>query len=357
MVERRMFISQRRVLLVFALALAARYPVLAVDVEGTGRVSTRLDVDSNARREFEQFGTQTDGVVSAIGSGRGRLLFPWGVLAGTYDVAAQKFFTVTSEDVLIQSATVALSIPIGGLLAAGVDARAKDRRGGSRRYTDLAGGGFLLFFPGDGWTIRLGGSGHRFIYPPFFPYSFTAGEATGQVEYRFARRHSVAFLGDFGVRWFNAVADVNPAQPPSQNPEQRVDKVAIAGLSYRYQGPVLASVAYSYGNFDSNSFGQSAHRHRLSASVGVRLPWQSTLLAEGVLELTNYPDRIFISPEILLINDENLNSISIKLARPILSNVDIELDYAFYQASFPGTGMTYNYLRMVGGIGLTWRLW
>jgi len=352
-----MLLSQRRVWVILALALAAASPALAVDFEGTGRGALRLAVDSNARRDFEQFGTQSDGVVSAIASGRGRLIFPWGVLAGTYDLAAQKFFTLTSEDVLIQSATLALSIPIGGLVAAGVEGRAKDRRGGSRKYTDLAGGAFLLFLPGDGWTVRLAGSGHRFIYPPFFPYSFTAGEASGQVQYRFARRHSVALLGDFGVRWFNAIADVNPAQPPSPNPEQRVDKVFVAGLSYRYQGPFLASAAYSYGNFDSNSFGQSAHRHRLSASLGVRLPWQSTLLAEGVLEFTNYPDRIFVSPEILLIDDQNLNSISIKLARPILSGVDVEVEYAFYHASLPGPEATYKYLRMVGGIGLTARLW
>ena len=356
MVEGRMLIFQRRVLLIFALT-AARSPALAVDFEGTGRATARLAIDSNARRDFEQFGTESDEVVSAVASIRGRLLFPWGALAGTYDVGARKFFTVTSEDTLAQSATLALSIPLGGLLAAGVDARAKDRRGGSRRYTDVAGGAFLLFYPGDGWTVRIAGSGHRFIYPPFFPYSFTAGEASGQVEYRFARRHSVAFLGDLGIRWFNAVADGNPAQPPIQNPEQRVDKVAIAAVSYRYQGPVLASVAYSYGNFDSNSFGQTAHRHRLSASVGVRLPWQSTLLAEGVLQFTNYPDRIFVSPEILLIDDDNLNSLSIKLARPILSSLDIELEYAFYHASLPGPGATYKYLRMVGGIGLTLRLW
>src|SRR5262249_3315775 len=189
--------------------------VLAADFEGTGRVSARIAADSNARRDFEQSGTQADGVISAVASGQGRVIFPWGVLGATYDIAARKFFTVTSEDVLIQSATLALSVPVGGFMAAGVDARAKDRRGGSRRYTDLAGGGFLLFSPGDSWTVRFTGSGHRFISPPFFPYSFTAGEASGQVQYRFDQRHSLALLGDFGVRSFNAVADGNPAQPPN----------------------------------------------------------------------------------------------------------------------------------------------
>ena len=67
-------------------------------------------------------------------------------------------------------------------------------------------------------------------------------------------------------------------------------------------------------------------RHRLTGNAGVRLPWQLTLLAQGSLGLTAYPDGIYLSPEIILVEeDEGQNSLSLKLARPVTQKVDAEL--------------------------------
>jgi hypothetical protein len=238
-----------------------------------------------------------------------------------------------------------------------VEGWGKDRRGGPRGYTDLVGGGFLELAPTSALTIRFRGAFHRFLYHPFFPYSFSAGEGGVRLQYRIDRYHSLTAVGDLSFRSYNAIADSDPNGPPRERPLQRSDRVTIGGLSYRYGGPVLVSVGYTYGDFSSNSFGQTAHRHRLAASAGVRLPWKWTLLAEGVLQFTNDPDKIFAAPQILLVDDENLNSISLKLARPLSPDLDLELQYAFYHASLPGPDATYRYVRMVGGIGLTWRLW
>lgn len=340
----------------FAVASVPSFEAIA-ELQGSARLSASVGVDSNARRDFEQVGAQLDGVLSAVGSGQARWLLPWGLLSGSYDLGLRKFVTLSAEDFLVQSATLAVSIPIGRLLDVGVEGWGKDRRGGPRGYSDLVGAGFLELLPTDALTIRLRGAAHRFLYHPFFRYSFSAGEGSSQVQYRIDRYHSLSAFVELGFRSYNALADSDPNGPPPGQSVQRSDHVTVAGIGYRYRGPVLMSVGYTYGHFDSNSFGQTARRHRLSASAGIRLPWKSTLLAEGVLQFTNYPDKIFAAPQILLIDDENLNSISIKLARPVSSDVDLELQFAFYHASLPGPDATYKYLRMVGGIGLTWRLW
>jgi len=344
--------------LLFALAAASVSSIEArAELQGNARLSGSVGVDSNARRDFQQVGAQVDGVLSAVGSGQARWLLPWSLLSGSYDLGVRKFLTLSAEDFLVQSATLGASIPIVKLFDVGVEGWGKDRRGGPRGYTDLVGAGFLELAPTSALTIRVRGAFHRFIYHPFFPYSFSAGEGSGRLQYRIDRYHSLSLFGDLSFRSYNAIADSDPNGPPPERPVQRSDRVTIGGLSYRYGGPVLVSVGYTYGDFSSNSFGQTAHRHRLAASAGVRLPWKWTLLAEGVLQFTNYPDKIFAAPQILLIDDENLNSISLKLARPLSSDLDLELQYAFYHASLPGPDATYRYVRMVGGIGMTWRLW
>jgi len=343
-------------LFVLAATSVSSFEALA-EFQGSARLSAGIGIDSNARRDFQQVGAQVDGVLSAVGSGQARWLLPWGELSGSYDLGLRKFVTVSAEDFLVQSAALGVSIPIGSLLAVGVEGKAKDHRGGSRGYTDLVGAGFLEVAPTSALTIWLRGAVHCFLYHPFFPYSFLAGEGSGQVQYRIDRYHSLFAFGELGFRWYNAAAVPDPNARPPPYPEQRSDRVTTVGISYRYRGPVLISVGYSYGDFSSNSFGQTAHRHRLGASAGIRLPWKWTLLAEGVLQFTNYPDNVFATPEILLVDDENLNSISLKLVRPVSPNLDLELQYAFYHASLPGPAGTYRYVRMVGGIGLTWRLW
>jgi hypothetical protein len=96
-------------------------------------------------------------------------------------------------------------------------------------------------------------------------------------------------------------------------------------------------------------------RHRLSGSAGLRLPWSVTVLAQGALGLSRYPDGIYLSPDIILVEeDEGQNSLSIKMARPMGEHLDVELSYGLYGTSLPRNHL--SYFRQVVGVGVTWRL-
>ena len=103
------------------------------------------------------------------------------------------------------------------------------------------------------------------------------------------------------------------------------------------------------------SFAATVTAELLEEAAGVRLPWKVTLLAQGALGLSRYPDGIYLSPEIALLEeDEGQNSLSVKLARPVSEHLDAELTYGLYSTSLPRNDLSYR--RQVVGLGLTWRL-
>jgi hypothetical protein len=136
---------------------------------------------------------------------------------------------------------------------------------------------------------------------------------------------------------------------------RREDGALSASVGYTYRGPVALGLTYTVQDVGSNSFGQSVTHHRLSGSAGVRLPWKVTLLAQGSLGLSRYPDGLYLSPEIALLEeDEGQNTLSLKLARPLRQSLDLELTYGLYSTSLPRNGL--SYFRQVLGVGVTWRL-
>jgi hypothetical protein len=172
--------------------------------------------------------------------------------------------------------------------------------------------------------------------------------------YRFNRRHTLSVFGEYGSRRYGV-----EARPPEGREDlvlgRRKDGALSAGAGYTYRGAWAAGLTYTFQEVSSNSFGETVLRHRLSGSAGLRLPWSVMLLAQGTLGLTRYPDGIFLSPEIILVEeDEGQNSLSLKLARPVSEHVDVELSYALYSTSLPRNGL--SYFRQVLGVGLTWRL-
>ena len=86
--------------------------------------------------------------------------------------------------------------------------------------------------------------------------------------------------------------------------------------------------------------------------MGVALPWELTFLLNGQLRISTYPDGIFLSPEILTLeDDENLSSVSLKLLRPIGDHVDVDVRYAFFYGRLPTNG--FEYLRHLVSAGVS----
>ena len=340
------------VVLVVALAGGAH----AADVEGALRVTGRLMLDGNAPRDITRppFVTDTsDLVLSLLASGEGRYTADRWQLVGRYDAGARKYLLFPSEDVLVQAAALEGSLALGTSLGVGVDGRAKDRRGGSRAYTDLAASAFLEYAPDAQLALRLRVGAHRFLYRPAFAASFGSPEVGFLARYRLDRRHAFFVSGEYGSRRYNA--SVRP--PPTVDVPwtgRRVDGALLASAGYTYKGPLALGLTYTYQELSSNSYGETVRRHRLSGNAGLRLPWKVTLLAQGSLGLTHYPDGVFFSTDITLLEDEEAqNSLALKLARPLNAHLDVELSYALYSNQLQANQL--SYFRQVGGVGLTWR--
>lgn len=343
-------------LLLTLLVLAGR--AHAADVEGTLRVTGRLGVDTNAPRDFSDgqvSAPEPDGTFSLLAAGELRLTGEASQLVGRYDAGARKYLGYTSEDMLVQSLALEGSLAVGPVLAVGVDGRAKDRRGGSRAYTDLAASAFVEYAADARLALRLRLGAHRFVYRPSAAANFGGPELGLVARYRFNRRHALLVTGEYGTRRYGVDARPWPGVTPEEGPGRREDGALSASAGYTYRGPVMLGLTYSFQEVGSNSFGETVLRHRLAGSAGVRLPWRTMLLARGSLGLSRYPDGIYLSPDIILVDeDEGQNSLSLKLARPVSESLDAELTYGLYSTKLPRNGL--SYFRQVFGVGLTWRL-
>lgn len=330
----------------------------AADVEGSVRVTGRLMLDSNAPRDFSDEvpggEPQPDMAFSLLAASEGRITGESLQLVGRYELGGRKYLGYTDEDVLVQAAAVEGSTALGTMLGVGVEGRGKDRRGGTRDYSDLGAGAFLEYAPEVRLALRLRVGAHRFVYRPNSAANFGGPEGGFVGRYRFNRRHAMSVFGDYGARRYGVEAQL-PTGSEAPSPGRRRDGALSAGAGYTYRGSWALGLTYTFQEISSNSYGETVLRHRLSGSAGLRLPWRLTLLAQGALGLSRYPDGIYLSPDIILVEeDEGQNSLSLKLARPVNERVDVELSYALYSTNLPRIGL--SYFRQVVGLGLTWRL-
>jgi hypothetical protein len=329
----------------------------AADMEGAVRLTGRVMGDSNAPRDFHNAQTpapEPDLALSLLGAAEGRYTGESLQLVGRYELGGRKYMRYPSEDVLVQAAALEGSVALGTQMGLGMEARAKDRRGGSRDYSDLGADAFLEFVPDVRLALRIRTGAHRFVYRPDSSANFGGSELSFLGRYRFNRRHSLSVFGEYGSRGYGV--DARPP-PKSENLSlgRRQDGALSAGATYTYRGPVALGLTYTFEEISSNSFGETVLRHRLSGSAGVKLPWNVTLLAQGSLGTSRYPDGIFLSPEIILVEeDEGQNSLSLKLARPLNEHLDLELSYGLYGTRLPRNDL--SYFRQVVAVGLSWRL-
>ncbi|MCE9669317.1 hypothetical protein LY474_16015 [Myxococcus stipitatus] len=341
--------------LVVALLLTAR-GASAVEWEGALKGTARLLVDTNAPRDFADATQHTPGAdvaLSVLGSAEGRATFERTQLVGRYELGARKYAGFADEDTLVQAGALEGSLALGTEFGVGVEGHAKDRRGGSRDYSDLGASLFAEYAPDARLALRVRAGARRFVYRPDATANFGGPELGFLGRYRFDRRHSLSLFGDLGTRRFGTPARARPGAVGSVL-GRREDGALTAGLSYNYRGPVALGLTYSYQESSSNSFGETLLRHRVVGSAGVRLPWRMTLLAQGSLGFTRYPDGIFLSPEIILVEeDEGQDSLSLKLARPVSARVDLELSWGLWSTRLPRNGLSYT--RQVFGVGVTWR--
>lgn len=331
----------------------------AVELKGAARLWAGPGYDSNARRDFVTSASspQPDGFVFGLGTLDGLIGGERWRLTGTWDVAARKFFFLSSEDSIVNSGTGEFQFGLSQMFTLGLFGTVRDRRGADRDYTSLLGQGFIDFSPTNAIDVRLRFGATRFLFWPRFRYSFSGAVGDLSARYRINRRHSVSVAGSFNPRTYNSTLNPSPDNPEPDPTVRRFDPFFVVGVSYSYRGPFHLSVGYQYLDQTSNSYGETMRRHRLSLTGGFKLPAQFTVLATGALQLSTFPDGIFLSPELQVVeDDENSSNLTLKIVRPVHEHVDLDLRYALYVNVLPQRQQGREalvYVRHVVSLGVT----
>ena len=326
---------------------------LAADLSGHARLWVGPGFDSNATRDFVSTGQTTwpDGFLYGVGSVDGTALFERVSLFGAYDIAGRKFITQPLEDTVLQTAELNASVTLTKAISVGVVGRARDRRATDRGYTDLSTAAILDFRPDASLQASVEVGAERFLFNPRFSYSYSGPTATARVKYRMDRKHSLWVNGSYMPRKYNGTTNDNPNLDDEVSILRR-DSVVSAGLGYSFRGPFQLSASYGFFEQSSNSYGESQRRHRLQVNAGIRLPWSLMLFASGALQLSQFPDAIYLSPDLQVIEDEeNSSFVTLKLVRPLDAHVDLDVRYALYVNVLPQAA--FLYLRQVASVGIT----
>jgi hypothetical protein len=108
----------------------------------------------------------------------------------------------------------------------------------------------------------------------------------------------------------------------------RRDRFQRAGLELDWTSSVVVTVGYQLTAIDSNSYGQSLFRHRMTASATTELFDKLFATVSATLQIDQYPDGVLVEKaalqEVTTIEDENRSSLQIRLARELTATWSLE---------------------------------
>jgi hypothetical protein len=276
------------------------------------------------------------------------------VVAG-YDFGGRKFILLPSEDTLVQTGLLEAELYLLPEIGVGASLHLRDRRGADRDYTDLGADAYIRFLMQGRLDARVKIGAHRFIFWPRFPYSFWGPDFGVQARFRITRRHSVSAFLEFEPRTYNANALPHPDLDPQPELGVRKDTFFVVGLGYQYRGPWAFGFNYSFLESDSNSFGETVRRHRINLNAGVKLFWELSLMGNAVLQLAQYPDGVYLSDELIVIDDdESQNQVALKLARPLGRWFEVDFRWQLFFNKLVKNDL--SYFRQTFTLGVSFRI-
>jgi hypothetical protein len=363
-------------------AVADAEPKVAVTAEGGA------EMDSNVQRFETGPGLTTRRVAAPVARLGAKLSHTGRVARGGYGLAVGALSrTVMSgdqdlspENVVLLSGDVRWMRPIGrravsaGIALAAIDALPITDGVGSRTFRTLGGEG-LVTLGGEARSLTIAVGGRDFVYKPdpADRYDWRGPAASIRLELTLwerdegARSVELSALFGFEARAYDSFANAS-ACPQDAPPKEecftgtslrRSDRFQRGGLELTWTGRFVAAAAYQLSVTDSNSYGQSIVRHRLTLSATRDLPWRLYGTALATVQLDHYPDGLPIDRDpqtqtFTTLDDENRSSLQVRIARPVARawaiegrgaiwrNLGSELDSEFRRAVLY-VGAVYNH--------------
>lgn len=325
----------------------------------TVRMESGAEADSNVTR------TEEAPVGAAVGRLGARITSQGAVLGGAYIVDVSGLARmVASSDTQIRDESVMLYVgelrwlhPIGeSSLAAGVHLTAADSFGvlvpiGARTYRNLGGDALLVLGHGEDHHLTLGVGGRDFWYKPHGPelpphiFDWRGPVASAQLDAMLwhtpdrTRSLELAVGLGFEARSYESTAMFNCAPVDSGNPcpmdtaLRRRDRYQRGGLVLTWTGDVVATGSYEVTVVDSNSYGQSLIRQRITAAATMEVVSALYVSATATLQIDQYPEGVpnLVHQELTSLEDENRSSLQVLVTRALSTAWSVEARGALWR--------------------------
>lgn len=334
----------------------------------TLRIETGGEADTNIERVETATGTPQQIAAGAARLGL-RISHRGGLLGGAYRIEASALARMIAssddelddENVMLNAGELHWLRPIGERpIAFGVHATAADSFGfrggtGARTFRNLGGDALVVLGRGDDHHMTFAVGGRDFVYKPVpamsAPHMFdwrgpVASAQLDAVLWQTSdRTQSLELTATFGFEQrsyastaiSNCMPDVNVDDPCSMPTLlRRRDRYQRAGLTLTWSGGLVATAAYQATVIDSNSYGQSLNRQRITAQVTLELFSKLLATAAATLQIDEYPDGIPIQTDVqhqefTNLDDENRSSVQILLSRALSSSWSVEARGAIWR--------------------------
>jgi len=337
------------------LAVAVGVPGARADSTTSISAETGVEVDSNVERVETGTGLDTATTQATVVRVGAKLDHRGRALGGGYSLVVSDLTRfLPSNEVAQENVTVLAGTarwlhavherPV--LLGAGVtatDSIGFQTEVGARTFRNVGADGLLVLRSEDRRALTLGFGWRDFTYKPDPQFDWTGPAATVRLDMilwqpanKTKSLELVASLG-FEARGFETKALINDCAPNTiADPNctaatdlPRRDRYQRAGIEMTWVGEQIAAIGYQLALIDSNSFGQSLARHRISASGTFPANDKTFITVLAIVQLDQYLDglvvrRDLVSQEFTNVEDENRSSLQLRIARKLGSEWSLE---------------------------------
>lgn len=362
-------------LAVVAAAATASAGPWRVQVEGGG------EVDSNVQRVETGPDLDNHPVTAPLARAGGRIERSARRGAGGYALAlsaatrASLDRAIQTEDVATLGADARWLHAIGdqpaaaGLRVVYVDALPLAGAAGTRTFRSTAAEAVLLLRRAEGDAVTLVAGVRSLTYKPDRDFDWLGPSAglrfdrtlwhnaddTRTVE--LSAEYQVERRSYTGLAFANHCAPGADPAPTCFAPTDigRTDLHHAATVEATYTGERVVSASYSLIVVDSNSYGQSLIRHRLTLAATTELPAGFIGTATLTGQLDQYLDTLILSRDITsqsftAVDDDNRSSLQLRAEHPITGTLSLEARAAFW-TDLPGqSDVSFRRLLVYGGV-------
>ncbi len=317
-------------------------------------METGAELDTNVERVESGEGMPAR-IAAAIGRAGARIDQRGHVLDGAYalDVSGLARMVASSqakdENVMLYSSEARWLHAIGSRpIATGVSVTAADSFAimggiGARTFRNLGADALLALSSTDDRHLSLAIGARDFVYKPSHEFDWKGPVVNARIDVVLwqapGKTRSLelgATLG-FEARSYgsDALTDICPAGPPpgaacsAGTSLPRRDRYQRAGVELTWSGDVVVSAGYQLTVVDSNSYGQSLVRHRITSSATTELADKLYGTLTAALQIDEYPDGFLVETdlvhqELTNLEDENRSSLQIRVARELSDRWSLE---------------------------------